>query len=198
MRQKDWFLRVMLTLLVIGVWALILKPLLAPAPTHAASADQVVRARKFELVDREGRVRGVLGDLGFGSVGMSLRDGEGILRVGLSVVPDGRAVVSFFHKDGKPRAALGVGPNGSPAMLLTRGDGKRQIELAYAADGGARLRMVATKGQAGAALGMFPDGSPYLVLQGTKKDRAILEVFGESDPGLFLYDKEGKQFFKAP
>jgi len=196
--QRDWFLRVMLTLLVVGLWVLILKPVLAPLPTQAAPADQVVRARKFELVDQQGRVRGVLGDLGFGSVGMSVRDSDGTMRVGLSVLPDGKAVVSFYTKEGRPGAALGIGPDGNPTMLLARGDGKRQIELAYAADGGARLRMVDTEGQAGAALGMFPDGSPYLLLRGTDKGRAILEVSGESDPGLFLYDKEGKQLFRAP
>ena len=37
MRRQDWFLRSMLALLVVGLWAAVLRPLAAPTPGQAAT-----------------------------------------------------------------------------------------------------------------------------------------------------------------
>ena len=114
MRQRDWFLRVMVTLLVAGVWVLILRPVLAPTPAKAVEAQTVqdeVRAKRFVLVGGQGKERAVLG-----------------------VTPDGDTAMTMFDKEGTALVKLGVATYSGPAqgsLQLLDGDGRARVKVAF-------------------------------------------------------------------
>lgn len=85
-----------------------------------AESERVVRAGRFELVDGDGVVRGVVGSLapdaedGFWP-GVSLRDDRGRERVWVIVEPDG--VSLSFDLGGNTVAQLGVADPGPEAVM---------------------------------------------------------------------------------
>ncbi len=91
-----------------------------------------VRARQFTLVNKEGKVRGLLG---FSAVGsptlllfdnpiLTLFDSEQRPRARLAVESGGWPRLSLYDKGQRRRAALQVFPGGSPGLTLRDKDGK--------------------------------------------------------------------------
>ena len=138
-------------------------------------AADVVRAKRFELVDEKGRVRVVLstellGDHGksFGwrganFPGLSLYDENGREGVALSVRPDGGGVLNLDQK-GESRANLNVLADGSPCLSLRNDSGKEQAVLTVEPDGKARLYLADGEETARVNLMVLPDGRPGMTL----------------------------------
>lgn len=81
--------------------------------------DQVVRARRLEILDSKGRVRAVLGDLAPAQAdspdfGLALLDAQGARRAWLSLAPHG-PVVGLDHS-GNTVAEMGVTDSGGDAL----------------------------------------------------------------------------------
>lgn len=81
--------------------------------------EQVVRARRLEIVDAEGRVRAVVGDLapaqsGSDDFGLALLDNQGTCRAWLSLGPHGPAV--GLDHSGNTVAEMGVADPGGDAL----------------------------------------------------------------------------------
>jgi len=74
----------------------------------------VVRAERVEILDRDGRVRVVIGDLGPGAIGVSLVDEDGRRRASLSMIESVGTLLSFSPR-GNEEALLGVLEGQSPA-----------------------------------------------------------------------------------
>ena len=124
MRRQDWFLRVMVTLLVVGVWVLILRPVLAPTPIRAAEAateaQGEVRAQRFVLVDEQGREAAVLGVTGEGGPALTMSSPEGELLLALGVSRRGAEYerhLNLWPEDARG-ASLFVLPDGEPSLHL--------------------------------------------------------------------------------
>ncbi len=122
---------------------------------------QTVRARLFELVDEEGKVRAELGvepdgfpsfnlldKNGVGRVGLTLMGGspslllmdeDGALRALVRVGPEGASSVTLMGKDQKPHAMVSTEPDGSSYLAFTDADGVRRAGLAALADGASAL-----------------------------------------------------------
>lgn len=86
---------------------------------HPPSDDQVVRARRLEIVDADGRVRVVVGDLApphgdSPDFGLALLDDQGARRAWLSLSPHG-PVVGLDHT-GNTVAEMGVTDAGGDAL----------------------------------------------------------------------------------
>lgn len=80
-----------------------------PSERPGAGPVEVVRARRFELVDADGAVRAVLGDLGAGRgevFGLALLGAQGWARVRIELGPLGPTVA--LDQDGNDVIALGV------------------------------------------------------------------------------------------
>ena len=117
---------------------------------RADGASDVVRARRFEVVDDAGRVRAVLGENSpptatMTAVGLEVRDVEGHPRLAavltdfgptLTIAAAGNIVAAFGHDDPHPEV-VGAGaylqlmsPDGAPvALWRVRADGSLQQEL---------------------------------------------------------------------
>lgn len=85
---------------------------------------EVVRARKFVLVDEEDQPRGLWNVFADGSTGLALA-GEDDKPGGVwAVLADGSSALNLFDKNGRVGAKLAVGTDGSTALTLADKDGK--------------------------------------------------------------------------
>jgi hypothetical protein len=96
-----------------------------PAVAQAGGAVQeVVRAKRFEVVDDQGKRRAALGLTADGSPAFWLYDATGKTRVELHVLPDGSTDLLLYDAAGERRAWLGLTPDGSPYLWLRDTAGK--------------------------------------------------------------------------
>jgi hypothetical protein len=113
MYKLDRMTKVLLALLVIGVWGFLLRPVIQLPNTQAQSRSetnqpsntpQVIKARGLIIVDERGRERIFIGspvpDLKEGvrrqpSTGMTINDPAGFERFGLGLAEDNRLVMGF-------------------------------------------------------------------------------------------------------
>ncbi|MHC4066581.1 MAG: hypothetical protein ACYSUI_19065 [Planctomycetota bacterium] len=117
-----------------------LKALEAPAKT--TGIPETIQARRFELMDKTGKVRGVLG-MRSTSVALSIGGQHTNANVTLAVFPDGEAGLNIIGRDGET------------GLLLTA-----------AADGSASLSIHDSAGIPRANVGLAKDGSPQVLLLG--------------------------------
>ena len=130
---------------------------------------EVVRAETFELLDKNGKRRGVLG-----------------------VNVNGEPAVEFFDQSGNLRAELSLRSDGGPNLLLWDGNGKiPRIGLAVLPDGNPSVELADKDGNLRTVFGLGSDGEPVLGLfdQAGNLHAAVsldttlgLEVYGEADP----------------
>jgi len=137
-------------------WAIVLAAcivLAAVAAAYAAgqarvSAPEVIRAQKFELVDAEGRVRGLMhmgrdGD----SPALWILDEDGERRAGLGLLPDGTSGLALTDERGEARASLLLGPDGSPLLALTNEGGEVRAILRVLPDGTSGVALADEEGR---------------------------------------------------
>lgn len=62
---------------------------------------EVVRAKRFEMVDDDGHTRAVIGRLGDGSPHVVLADPDGRMRCAIWLAPNGKPSVAFFDNSGR-------------------------------------------------------------------------------------------------
>jgi hypothetical protein len=87
-----------------------------------ASPAEVLRAKRVEIVDDEGKVRAVLGTREEGIGGLSVYDESGRVRARLEAgeIPEQGSGLSVFDTNGKPRASVGMSndPDKSFGLIL--------------------------------------------------------------------------------
>lgn len=183
---------------------------------------EVIRARRFELVNAQGEVQAVLGSLGdaTGLVLAATGKPEGPSAI-LHLTADGEARLQLAAADGKASAlikvseeggaialrgrnaaagaALTVMPDGSPRLALLDKENRPRAELSFMPDGTTRLTMSDSNGEGRAALRVGGDGSPVLsLLDKAGKPRATLMVGEEWGPMLALQGADGQLVWSAP
>lgn len=137
-------------------------------------AKKVIKAERFELVDGNGETRGSFAVNDDGSSHLMLYGEEGKVRGALVVEPDGMAGFFLYGKDRKPRGSFVIMPSDLSGFALFHNDGQPHILL--------RLE---------------PDGLPSVFLYDKMRKRGWFGV-DEEEAGLRLYDKDGKDLWKAP
>jgi hypothetical protein len=87
-------------------------------------AEEVVRAKRFEIVSDDNEVRGILGSLPDGAVGLHLFDESGQVKLSLSVLyeKDGAPVVYLRDSAGVIRLQLQVGPQDVATLGINDSD----------------------------------------------------------------------------
>lgn len=128
----------------------------------------VVRARRFELVDAEGRMRAALGFLVTGDPALRLFDAAGNTQAQLSVDDEGNLALVLCDAAEKPRASLMVLDDGVPGLFLYDAAGEEQAQLSVPADGGPGLWLRGAAGGTRALLCVPADGGPALRLYDAK------------------------------
>jgi len=80
---------------------------------------EIVRAKRFELVDAEGIVRAALAIHEDGTAGIDLSDTKGQVRASLTLTTEGVPRLNLFGKTGTVRAALGFGYDWRTQLVLS-------------------------------------------------------------------------------
>ena len=83
------------------------------------AAAEVIRAKRFELVDSEGNVRATLQLDEAGAPGLALFDEEGRARAALVLGGEGIPRLNLLGKTGVVRASLGFGSDWKVQRVLT-------------------------------------------------------------------------------
>lgn len=136
-----------------------------------AQADtNILRATRFELIDKTGRVMGVFGSSDGKTPQLELRDVAGT-----------------------PRAYIGIREsNGEPEFMLNGKDGKRRAWLSLTSVGGANLMLIDNKERARINMLTTPEGDPFVhMLDANEVGRASYGITNDGVPMLELHDAEG-------
>jgi hypothetical protein len=124
-KRTSWCLSLFVTLASGVALGMILGERSIPAPAMAQEApSKTVRAEKFELVDHNNNVRGVL-DMGAGDeANLQLLDSKGIPRVRIAVAADGAPLMTVNGPKGKARAGLYAPASGPGGLAFFNEQGK--------------------------------------------------------------------------
>lgn len=124
-KKTSWCLSLLVTLASGVALGMIIGESWTPAPAMAQDAPaKTVRAEKFELVDHNNNVRGVL-DMGAGDEpNLQLFDSKGVARVRIAVATDGAPLMTVNGPKGKARAGIWAPASGPGGMAIYDETGK--------------------------------------------------------------------------
>ena len=109
----------------------------------------VLRTKRLELVDDEGKVRAVLGTNEDGVTSLSVFDQSQRVRASLEAgeIPEQGSGLSVFDTNGKPRAVVGMhnDPDQDCYLTLLDVDGGHRAIVSFRTDGQAGLRFSAAQ-----------------------------------------------------
>ncbi len=185
----------------------------AAGKAKASPVPEVLRAKRFEVVDSRGRVWAVLsapdetassisGLVLFGEDGqehaslgvdppqLALRNTNFKGSAGLELSPQGVAsLVLWSRQDDKTsRVGLGVAPDGAVGLSLSDREGKERAVLELREDGSPRLGMFDGRGE-GHAGGW---------VRATANPRVLVTLDTQGNPQLQCVDKDGRSVWRAP
>jgi hypothetical protein len=155
------------------------------------AAPPVIRAEHFQLLDREGRVRGRLGvdDQGVARLALFGEDAAAPL-VSLAAGPQGRVHLELGDAQHQSAVTLQTDPHGSPNIALYQA-GNLRLGLEVPKDGEPALNFY-DKGNRFITLGLTQHGDPQLAFYG-EGQKPALEMVGKKngDRSVTLFGKNG-------
>jgi hypothetical protein len=111
-----------------GVVALLCGALITMGQTSSAVPD-TIEAQQFLLRDSSGKLRGAMGVLSDGAVGLNLSDPDGRTRVTVDLASNGTPGVDLYDQNGKVRATMALGDDGDPGVGLYGAKGHLRTSL---------------------------------------------------------------------
>lgn len=96
---------------------------------ETSTVTDTVEAQQFLLRDSTGKLRGSMGVLSDGAVGLNLSDPNGRTRVTVDLASNGTPGVDLYDQDGKERATMALGDAGEPGVGLYGPDGHLRTAL---------------------------------------------------------------------
>lgn len=177
----------------------------AQVPAPQSGVQDVIRAKRLEMVDDAGKARIALETLPSGGARVALYDEKGALRAILAAAAVGPGLVMFDEK-GQERADLHFleGPNEGPALLLFDEKGQNRATLSTSIDqsgldlfddkGQQRVFLSVESGPGSVALGAE---GPVLQLTDGPLPRVQISAF-QDGPFIALTDKKQKTIWRAP
>jgi hypothetical protein len=96
---------------------------------QTSTVTDTVEAQQFLLRDSNGKLRGSMGVLSDGAVGLNLSDPAGRTRVTVDLASNGTPGVDLYDQDGKIRATMALGDSGQPGVGLYGPDGHLRTSL---------------------------------------------------------------------
>lgn len=150
--------------------------------------DDVVRARRFELLDAAGRVRCFLGE-GDGRVGLAMFDESLKERLTLQLESDGAPILSIRDGSGEERASITINETYGAGLFLRSSNDKVRCALVSDTMGATTLVMFGSNAQT-VAIKSDPDSEATIHMWGPNKLAAALGI-KKGAPGLVLSDATG-------
>jgi len=132
---------------------------------------EVLRAKRFELVDSGGKTRCVIETTKDDAAIVKLLDKRGNELASLSSSPDGNSLLHLAGPDGFPRASMGCDAAGdrTASLSLTDATGKSAVDI-VTQQGKYTLKMRSSDGR---SVLYSPTDGPKLILQRGKKSKTL-------------------------
>jgi hypothetical protein len=111
-----------------GAVVLLCGALVTMAQTSSVVPD-TVEAQQFLLRDSSGKLRGAMGVLSDGAVGLNFSDTNGRTRLTVDLAANGTPGVDLYDQDGKVRATMALGDAGEPGLGLFGANGNLRTSL---------------------------------------------------------------------
>jgi hypothetical protein len=174
-------------------------PATAAAQGRQAAVADVIRARSFAVVGKQGELRLRLGVLPDGDPGLKLYDRRGSTRAALTLLPaDGTPELTMYDTRGELLVALdGDSEQGASLGLYVRAGEPGAILEAGKPDEPAASLELYRAGDLAAYLDVA-DGSSLWLHDAKGKRRTVLGVQTEGPPGLRIWDASDKLIWQAP
>jgi hypothetical protein len=96
---------------------------------QTSTVTDTVEAQQFLLRDSTGKLRGSMGVLSDGAVGLNLSDASGRTRITVDLASNGTPGVDLYDQDGKVRATMALGDAGQPGLGLYGANGHLRTSL---------------------------------------------------------------------
>ncbi len=131
-------------------------------------AEDVVRAKRFELVDDDGGTRALIDTGRDEHVGMTFFDRTGQERATVGLMPHGVAFFSLHNEAGREVVKATAAPGGrgrsDTVVALKDNEGRTRIQLGASQAGEATLNLTNTDGEPRAQIVVSPEGDPLIQL----------------------------------
>ncbi|MCC6673202.1 MAG: hypothetical protein IT458_19205 [Planctomycetes bacterium] len=121
----------------------------------------VIRSRRFELLDGDGKVRARLGPGERGETELVVLDPTGRVRTRMGLNAQQESVLSLHDAEGKTRLALVIDEGSSTQLLLLDPGQKPRLHLAVSQRGAPGILFVHSDGTMPAGLGVHADGRAW-------------------------------------
>jgi hypothetical protein len=157
-------------------------------------SQHVVRAGRFELADKKGNVRAVLGLDPDGEPRLALADESGqiLATVGLEMdynAPKNKLPrVRFLDRTGRPRTEIGLNRMGDPVILLKNPRGGTVFSLTGTDKTGTELLLMDEMGRPRIIQNINRNGTTMSFIDEGGKMRAGLGLKPDGNPGLIFSD----------
>ncbi|HLH24366.1 MAG TPA: hypothetical protein VK066_17730 [Chloroflexota bacterium] len=184
---------------------LVLAPTIRAAPDSQA-AQSVVRAERFELTDRSGAVRAIIGadvlptspDLSAGQValtgshvGMVLQDPAGRPRFAAIVNERGASTVAQLDSNGRARHSLFLDEGGPSGLNMQDARGYGGIALAVPVNSSPGMVITDSDARLRVMLGAARDGTAGLQLSGASPQSGVALLAGDNGTALISLGEVG-------
>ena len=176
--------------------------LMSQANTAAVAAgtgpvtSDVVKAKRFELVDAKGETRGLFTVGKDGDPILVLYDSAGQVRGGFSTL-NGDPMLVLNDSAGQVRGLFGT-LNGDPMLVLNDSAGQVRGSFGVDKDGDPKLALRDSAGKRRGELGTVAGSSMLVLYDSAGKRRGSFAVDKDGDPMLCLRDSAGKAVWSAP
>lgn len=114
--------------IVTGAMMLVCGAVIAMGQASSVVPD-TVEAQQFLLRDSSGKLRGAMGVLSDGAVGLNFSDPSGRTRMTLDLAANGTPGLDLYDQDGKVRATMALGDAGEPGLGLFGPNGNLRTSL---------------------------------------------------------------------
>ena len=163
--------------------------------TSLQTVPEVIQAKKFEVVNDEGKVVASIhrNESGSGVVGVCNKDGKAVVVIASNV---NGGMVGIIDKDGKSVGTLGANKDGG-MFYINNGDGTLLMALGVSRYGG-RLSLHNNKGVTGVLLDSDAYGGRIGVLNKEDMPVAGIRVSSQGSGEILTADKKGKQTSATP
>ena len=147
--------------------------------------EEVIRAKRFEVIDDAGRPRVIVGTQQEAS-GLMLLDGNGQNVAELAVSAEmGSTTLSLYDLRGSLRASLDLDQDGSPTLGLYDLAGEPRVSIGIAEGNTPVLDFTGPYGEARMSFEVDEDGLPsFVLMDGDGNDRVSIRIDRRGNPHL--------------
>ena len=171
----------------------------ATVPTRSGTVSEHIRAQSFELVDADGKVRGVFESVG-GDVGLRLMDSLGRERIKITVDDADLPSVTLFDEGGSRRIGMEFALGLNPALFLRDSDGVLKAGMQVQRDGGPVLFFRSVAAENSFAVALVGDDLPVISLADPGGNSRVFLGLGEGsyDASLVFVSETGEPISSIP